>query len=145
MSWKVASALAFVGAVLCLVWLILMRSLFGNGPVTIAFQIAAAALMIWARLQFGLRSFHATANPTAGGLVTAGPYRFLRHPIYAAVIYFVWAGVAAHPSARSALAALLATAFLGVRMRGEEILVTRQYPDYAAYARRTARVVPFLF
>ena len=145
MNWKIASMLAFLGAVACLVWLISMRSFFGAGPVTITIQIAAAGLMIWARLQFGLRSFHATANPTAGGLVTRGPYRFLRHPIYAAVVYFVWAGVAGHPSATAILAAMLATVCLGVRMRAEEILLMREYPDYAAYSRRTARVLPFLF
>lgn len=29
----------------------------------------------------------------AGGLVTNGPYRFIRHPIYTAVCLFVWTGV----------------------------------------------------
>jgi hypothetical protein len=41
-------------------------------------------------LTFGARSFHAGANPTDGGVVTAGPYRFFRHPIYAAILYFLW-------------------------------------------------------
>ena len=27
-----------------------------------------------------------------GGLVTTGPYRYVRHPIYAAATYFAWAG-----------------------------------------------------
>jgi len=45
--------------------------------------------MLWARLTFGGRSFHAGANPTAGGVVTTGPYRFVRHPIYAAILYFL--------------------------------------------------------
>ena len=49
------------------------RSLFSPNPVVIGFQLAAVLLMIWARVTFGLRSFHAAANPTAGGLVTSCP------------------------------------------------------------------------
>src|SRR6476619_3918762 len=75
------------------VTLFLSHSLIAKLPVGIAFQIAAAVLMLWARVTFGARSFHATANPTEGGLVTSGPYRFWRHPIYAAVLLFVWTGV----------------------------------------------------
>jgi protein-S-isoprenylcysteine O-methyltransferase Ste14 len=101
--------------------------------------------MGWARLTFGLRSFHAAANPTAGGLVTRGPYRYLRHPIYAAVLYFLWAGIAAHPSRTYILVALLASALLGVRMFAEERLLLEEYPEYADYAGRTRRVLPFLF
>ena len=48
--------------------------------------------MVAARITFGRRSFHAAANPTEGGLVTTGPYAYIRHPIYAAILYFVWAG-----------------------------------------------------
>ena len=145
MNWKQKSVLAFLGAAACLVWLGFHRALLGTGPVTIAIQVAACLLMIWARLTFGLRSFHAAANPTAGGLVTRGPYRFLRHPIHSAILYFVWAGIAAHPAPATILVALLGSALLGVRMFAEEQLLRERYPEYAEYARRTPRILPFLF
>ena len=145
MSVKRISIFAFLGAAGCLVWLAFKKVLLGTGPVTISIQVGAILLMIWARLAFGLRSFHAAANPTAGGLVTRGPYRWLRHPIYSAVLYFIWAGIAAHPSRTSILVALLASALVGVRMLGEERLLREMYPEYAEYARHTSRVLPFIF
>lgn len=145
MSLKRISILAFLGAVVCLIWLAFQKVLLGAGPVTITIQVIAVLLMIWARLTFGLRSFHAAANPTSGGLVTRGPYRWLRHPIYSAVLYFVWAGIAAHPSRNGILVALLTSALLGVRMFGEERLLLETYPEYSEYARHTARVLPFIF
>ena len=145
MNWKWLSIIAFAGAVVSILWLVYQQALFGAGPVTIAIQAAAVLLMVWARITFSLRSFHLAANPTAGSLVTSGPYRYLRHPIYAAALYFVWAGVAVHLSPRNVAVALLASAMLAVRMRAEEILLAGTYPEYADYARRTRRVVPFLF
>jgi len=124
--------------------LLLRRSLFAHGPVLVGIQVVAGALMLWARLTFGGRSFHAGANPTAGGLVTTGPYRFVRHPIYTALLLFFWAGVASHGTILSVLTAIVATAALGVRMVAEEELVNDQYPEYAEYAGRTKRVIPFL-
>jgi protein-S-isoprenylcysteine O-methyltransferase Ste14 len=97
------------GGVGCLrAWLYLNHAMFGTGPVTIAIQVCAASLMIWARITFGMRSFHGAANPTAGGLVRSGPYKYIRHPIYAAILYFLLAGIAAHPSLLSAAIGLLA-------------------------------------
>jgi protein-S-isoprenylcysteine O-methyltransferase Ste14 len=145
MNLKRVSILAFLGAVACVVWLAFQKVLLGAGPVTIGIQVLAVLLMIWARLTFGLRSFHAAANPTSGGLVTRGPYRWLRHPIYSAALYIVWAGIAAHPSGGSILVALLASVLLGVRMYGEESLLREMYPEYAEYARHTSRVLPFIF
>lgn len=81
-----------------------------------AVQVVAAALMLWARFTFGGRSFRAGANPTEGGLVTTGPYRFVRHPIYTAVLLFLWAGVASHGTIVSVLTAIVATAAVAVRV-----------------------------
>ena len=101
-------------------------------------------LMIAARATFGRRSFHAAANPTSGGLVTHGPYRWWRHPIYAAVLYFIWAAALESRSMPAIASALLVTLGAGVRMYAEETLLVNTYPDYAAYRARTARVIPFV-
>ena len=139
-----ASILAYASVVIGMISLILWKSMFANSPLAIAVQIAAALLMIWARVTFGMRSFHLAANPTAGGLVTAGPYHVLRHPIYAAVIWFVWAGVACHWTTRSILAAVVVTAGLVTRMMLEEAQLRSRYPEYPAYMARTRRLVPFI-
>jgi protein-S-isoprenylcysteine O-methyltransferase Ste14 len=135
----------FIVLVLAIVGLVYTRSLLARGPAAIALQAAAILLMIWARIAFGIRSFHYAANPTEGGLVTTGPYRFLRHPIYAAILLFLWAGIATNLSPVSVAPGLVATAMLFLRMVFEESLVRQRYPEYADYARRTKRLVPFLF
>jgi protein-S-isoprenylcysteine O-methyltransferase Ste14 len=141
---RAESVLAFVLMVVGLAWLIARREVFARSPVAAAVQVGAVLLMIAARITFGRRSFHAAASPTAGGLVTSGPYRFWRHPIYAAVLYFVWSAAIDHRSASAITAALLVTMGAAVRMYAEETLLMKAYPDYVIYRARTARVVPFV-
>jgi protein-S-isoprenylcysteine O-methyltransferase Ste14 len=130
--------------VVALVFLVLRGQLFG-GPVTTTVQAVAVLLMIWARITFGLRSFHAAANPTEGGLVTTGPYHYVRHPIYAAILLFFAAAIVAHPSWINAGLFLIMFAALLTRMLSEERLVVERYPEYAEYARHTKRVLPGVF
>jgi protein-S-isoprenylcysteine O-methyltransferase Ste14 len=119
-------------------------AIFATRPVTIAIQAAAVVLMVYARVTFGRRSFHPAADPTAGGLVTSGPYAVLRHPIYAAVLYFTWAAVADHWSWIAAGGGALITVGAIVRMLMEECMLVTQYPEYRDYMRRTRRVVPYV-
>jgi protein-S-isoprenylcysteine O-methyltransferase Ste14 len=95
-------------------------------------------------LTFGARSFHAGANPTEGGIVTTGPYGFLRHPIYAAVLWFTWTGVLTHLSPLSIGMGLVVIAGTAVRIAAEERQLRERYPEYDAYAARTRRVIPFV-
>jgi protein-S-isoprenylcysteine O-methyltransferase Ste14 len=144
MNLKRVSLGATAILVVAVLSLLFRRSLFAHAPVFLALQVAAGALMLWARLTFGGRSFHAGADPTEGGIVTTGPYRFVRHPIYGAILLFVWTGVAAHGTTLSVLTGIVATAALAVRTVAEEELVFDAYPKYADYARHTKRVIPFV-
>ena len=107
-------------------------------------QVGAVFLMIWARVTFGRRSFHATASATEGGLVRSGPYRFVRHPIYASLLYFAWAGQIPSATPASIGASVVLTVALGVRMVLEERSLRATYPEYEAYSREVKRVLPFI-
>ena len=144
MNPKQASTVGFVVTVIALATLVFRESILAAGYVAIAVQLLAALLMVWARIAFGRRSFHAAANPTEGGLMTIGPYHYLRHPIYASIIYFLWAGVASHISLVNTLLAAIATMGLFMRIFAEERLLMDRYPDYAEYASRTKRIIPFV-
>jgi protein-S-isoprenylcysteine O-methyltransferase Ste14 len=144
MNLKWASIAATVVLPVAMVGLFVRHALFAARPGLVVVQVLAVMLVIWARLTFGTRSFHFAANPTDGGLVTSGPYGFVRHPIYAAILFFVWAGVAPHTALVGVGLGLLVSAATAVRMVAEERLVTARYPEYVTYAARTKRVIPFL-
>jgi protein-S-isoprenylcysteine O-methyltransferase Ste14 len=79
-----------------------------------------------------------------GQLVDHGPYRWIRHPMYTAVLLFgaALATVAASPVAWLLwcllLAVLLSKALL------EERWMAQRHPAYVAYRARTRRFVPYL-
>ena len=142
---KVISILGVVVMIGALVGLYEIGVLFTAQPIAIALQLIAIGLMVWARVTFGRRSFHAAANPTAGGLVTTGPYRIIRHPIYTAACLLGWAAIVVHWSLVGVALGILLLLGALVRMRCEEHLVKQKYPEYVEYARVTKRMVPYLF
>lgn len=144
MALRSVSILATVVLMAAAAALVFRGALLGTGPVSISLQLLGLALMLWARLTFGLRSFHYAANPTQGGLVTRGPYRYVRNPIYAAAWLIIWTGVAVHWSPMNGLLAAVVAVTLLVRIACEERLLRAAYPEYAEYSRKTARLVPFV-
>ena len=76
-------------------------------------------------------------------LVVSGIYAWVRHPLYASLIWMFLGACLVFPN----LAAFLATAlvfvpFMHYRARLEERLLTGEFPDYAAYRRRTGMFFP---
>jgi protein-S-isoprenylcysteine O-methyltransferase Ste14 len=142
---KSLSILGYVGMVSGLLGLAVMRGLFSSSPFVILPQVAAVLLLVWARVVFGRRSFHAVANPTAGGLVTCGPYRYIRHPIYTSVCLFAGAAIAGHFSWQAGISGGVVLGGTLLRIRCEEILVTARYPEYTQYAAGTWRMIPYVY
>jgi protein-S-isoprenylcysteine O-methyltransferase Ste14 len=83
--------------------------------------------------------------PEARRLVTGGPYRIVRHPLYAAEMLAAAAFVMVNPGALAVavLAPFIATQL--VRSRYEERLLTATYPEYRDYARTTRRLIPLVW
>ena len=145
MNLRIASLIAVGIAIAGAMYLVFNDYLFSNNPITIIIQIFSGALMIWARITFGRRSFHAAANTSKGRLITNGPYRWLRHPIYASLIYFFCACIISYPFVDSIIAVAFICLALFVRMFIEEKYLTAAYTDYQAYSKRSKRMIPFVF
>jgi protein-S-isoprenylcysteine O-methyltransferase Ste14 len=78
-------------------------------------------------------------------VVEVGVYRFIRHPLYASLLFFGWGVFLKGPDLPSAALALAATAFWVATARYEERFnIDRFGVAYSEYMKRTKMFVPFL-
>jgi protein-S-isoprenylcysteine O-methyltransferase Ste14 len=82
--------------------------------------------------------------PEARGLVTRGPYRVVRHPVYLGELAACAGLVLAAPTAWNLFVAAVFVGAQAVRMRLEENELGEQFPEYARYAAETPRLFPRL-
>jgi len=79
-------------------------------------------------------------------VIDSGPYRFVRHPMYSAVIPLLvgmslWLG-----SFAGAIVAIVPTVLIGIRAMLEEKFLRRELPGYAEYITRTRfRMIPYVW
>jgi protein-S-isoprenylcysteine O-methyltransferase Ste14 len=78
-------------------------------------------------------------------LVTSGPYRFVRHPLYLAEELAVVGIFMQSLSLWTALILAVQIAFQLRRMHNEEAILAESLPEYAAYRQRTARLLPGIY
>ena len=78
-------------------------------------------------------------------LVTAGVYRFLRHPLYASLIFLAWGTLLKRVVPSTIILASAATLLLFATAKLEEGFNFAKFgPPYADYVRRTKMFVPLL-
>ena len=131
--------------VLLLVILGLTGNLFSGDPLIIAGQVLGLGLIVYARITFGRQKFNISASPADGPLLRRGPYRFIRHPMYAGASLLLLVTVVGHLSLLTALVGLLVVIIIPWRIQLEESLLKSTYADYAAYAMNTKRLIPFVY
>jgi len=110
----------------------------------LALSVAGLAALLWSQSSMGdsLRIGVDPAERTA--LVTAGPFRWVRNPIYSAMLVYV-AGVALLVPNAASFVAFGVLAFgldLHVRLVEEPYLAATHGSSYASYAARVGRFVP---
>jgi protein-S-isoprenylcysteine O-methyltransferase Ste14 len=107
---------------------------------------AAVALAVWTLGHNRMGNFNIHPVPkTSGVLVTSGPYRWIRHPMYTTVLM----GAAALAWMPGTALAWLVWAALGVvlfaKLTLEERWLRERYASYDAYKNVSKRLLPYIF
>lgn len=109
----------------------------------LALVIVGAVGVIMSGRHLG-RALTPLPTPNGQGLAAHGAYRWVRHPMYTALVV-ICAGVALSSGTPQSWAAVAAIAvFFAVKARLEERHLRVVYPGYAAYAATVGRFVPGL-
>jgi protein-S-isoprenylcysteine O-methyltransferase Ste14 len=100
---------------------------------------------IWARVHIGRNWGTPMTQKNEPELVTSGPYRLVRHPIYSGILV-AGVGTAVALSWLWLAAVALAGIYFIYSATVEEHYLTGKFPDtYPAYKRSTKMLVPYVF
>lgn len=144
-----------IRAVLIVAILVLVRSgTFRRNHLTSDSWRAAAGLLlftvglglaIWARVHIGRNWGTPMTEKDDPELVTSGPYRLIRHPIYSGIL-LAGVGTAVGLNWLWLIVVVLAAAYFGYSATVEERFLTGRFPDdYPPYVRSTKMLVPWVF
>jgi protein-S-isoprenylcysteine O-methyltransferase Ste14 len=147
----------FVGvriAVIVLAVLLIRSNTFRGGPtitrdpwlqaVGLVVFVSGLALAVWARRYLGRNWGMPMSEKADPELVTAGPYRKVRHPIYSGII-LAMVGTAIAVSWFWLFAVILLGGYFFYSALMEERYMAGVFPDtYPAYKRSTKMLVPFV-
>lgn len=115
------------------------------GGIGSAMWVLGLGLAIWARVHLGRNWGGPMTQKEEPELVTTGPYRWIRNPIYSGIIFAMIGTALALSVAWLIPVAILGGYFIYSAFE-EQRFMAAQFPDqYPAYKRSTKMLVPFVF
>jgi protein-S-isoprenylcysteine O-methyltransferase Ste14 len=111
----------------------------------VSLDVGGMAFFVWARQHLGRNWSQTVAVKEGQELVTSGPYRFVRNPMYAGGLVACIGSAMVCDGPFVFLLVILGAMFLW-RVSAEDKLLARQFPDeYPDYKKRTKALIPFVW
>jgi protein-S-isoprenylcysteine O-methyltransferase Ste14 len=108
--------------------------------------VCGLLLTLWARHLLAGNWSGDVAFKQEHQLIEAGPYAFVRHPIYTGLCVMFFGSAIVAGTLQQLLAFVILLLSLLVKLRQEEVLLADHFPlEYPAYKKRTKALIPFLW
>jgi len=112
----------------------------------IAIAIASGLLAIWAILTMKLDNLRITPTPgDQARLVTDGPYRMIRHPMYTSLLILAVPLLVDQFNLIRLTVTIVLLLDLLIKLQVEERMLLEKFPEYDRYREKTWRIVPYLW
>lgn len=106
--------------------------------------LAGTVFGLWALLHNRVGNFRVYPEPRAGAeLITTGPYRLVRHPMYTALVVMMIGVAGYNGHALNAIGVALVIIAVATKAVREERFLAVSFPEYRGYAAATPRFVPY--
>ncbi|GAB4216106.1 MAG: hypothetical protein Fur007_15500 [Rhodoferax sp.] len=118
----------------------------GRWRAALGLLLASALVGVWTLAHNRPGNFNIRPQPRSGGrLVTGGPYAWVRHPMYSAVLLLAAGLAVAIGRGWTVWAWLALGVVLLAKARIEERWMSAQHPNYAAHFAGIRRFIPGVF
>ncbi len=103
-------------------------------------------IAIYAIYIIKLRNINISPLVKEGGqLVTTGPYRYIRHPMYIAQIIAVLPLLIENFSWPRLIVLIILITTLSLKIDFEEKQLVDNFPEYSAYKKKTYKMIPYIY
>jgi protein-S-isoprenylcysteine O-methyltransferase Ste14 len=119
---------------------------YDNNFIGLSIQGLGIIIAVWAVTAMRLDKISIIPDPSYDMiLVQSGPYRFIRHPMYLAVLLVMIPFVITEPTPLqfTLLASLFIT--LLIKLHYEEYLLKKKFSQYISYQKQTHKLIPCVF
>lgn len=124
----------------------LLRSFFGYVIAGSVLTVLGLTMALWARIFLGRNWSGYTTYKKEYELITTGPYKFLRHPIYSGMILMLIGTFLYYGTLIVLVIFAIASVTIAWRIGKEEKIMTGLFgKKYIDYMKRTKRLIPWIY
>ena len=117
-----------------------------DNPVLMFIQFFGIFIAIWAILEMAKSKLNISPVPRSGSvLIQSGPYKIVRHPMYLSLLLTITPMILTDISTFNIIVFSIFIINLVMKMLYEESLLHKYFEDYAAYSKKSWRLLPLVY
>ena len=131
---------------LCLVSMLYFFPWFSNNAFLLIIQIIGFGIALWSILEMKHSRLNISPTPLKNAiLITSGPYKYIRHPMYLSLILAFTPLLITYFSSYFLIIFIVFIVNLVFKFLYEESLLIDHFSDYKDYMKKSWRILPYVF